>query len=208
MESGNISGCETYIIMKEESVLALVEEAKEDAEAFGKLYDMYKPRIHGYIARRVTNMRDAEDLVAQTFEKVLRGIRCYDSSKASFLTWLYRIANHTIIDYMRRNGRAKQVSLDEAMEMYRFKSKSELQLTRYYLMVMELITELSAAHQEVLTLKFFEDKSNREIAEITGCSNKHIAVKVYRALRALRKLVEVKGILGDLRERMSIDYES
>ena len=193
--------------MNEKNVLLLVEEAKEDAEAFGKLYDMFKPRIHGYIARRVTNMRDAEDLVAQTFEKVLRGIRCYDPSKASFLTWLYRIANHTIIDYLRKNGRIKQVSLDQAMEVYSFKSKSDIHLTRYYLMVMELINELPFSYQEVLSLKFFEDKSNIEIAEITGFSNRHIAVKIYRALRALRKLAESNGILAELRERMTIEHE-
>lgn len=187
--------------MKEKKIRALVEEAKESPEAFGKLYDILEPRIYTFIISRVINPTEAEDLTACTFEKALRGVRNFNTKKGSFVAWLYRIANNVVIDHMRHEGYFQMINLEEAMEKYPFHSNVEPHLKIYYLKIIRLINELHPKHQEVLVLKFLEGKSNKEISQILEYSDAYISTRVCRALKALRQLVDDKGILEELMER-------
>ncbi len=189
--------------MRDKKIRALVEETKENIEAFGKLYDMLAKNIYSFIVNRVLNPTEAEDLTACTFEKALRAFHHFDMNKGSFEAWLYRIANNVIIDYVRHESHI-QISnnLDEALKICQFNSRIEPDFRRYYLKVIKLINELPPKHQEILFLKFLEGKNNKQIAEILGRSHNYISTRATRALRALRKRMEEKGILEELRGLM------
>ncbi|MBU1671115.1 MAG: sigma-70 family RNA polymerase sigma factor [Actinobacteria bacterium] len=189
--------------MQEQQLNRIIEQARTSPEAFGVLYDTFQPMMFSYVARRVSNTADAEDVCAQVFEKLLIGLGRFDPERASFKTWLYKVANNTVIDYYRERGKTRHLSLDEAMETYRYEGRVEVDYTRKYLQVMSLISELPSAHQEVLSLRFIEDMENDEIARVLGCSKRHAAVKLFRALKALRKLAADSGVLDEIEEGVS-----
>jgi RNA polymerase sigma-70 factor (ECF subfamily) len=189
--------------MQEQQLNRLIEQARTSPEAFGELYDTFQPMIFNYVARRVANPADAEDVCEQVFEKLLVGLDKFKPERASFKTWLYKVANNTVVDYYREHGKNRHLSLDEAMETYMFDDRVEVDYTRKYLQVMALISELPRAHQEVLSLRFIEDLENEEIARVLGCSRRHAAVKLFRALEALRKLAAENGVLDELEEGAS-----
>jgi RNA polymerase sigma-70 factor (ECF subfamily) len=184
--------------MDREELKEVVEEAMQSRQAFGQLYDSYQPRVFNFVARRIPNVQDAEDVTQQVFEKVLRAIKDFDPARASFETWLYKITNNTIIDYYR----ASKVTMDavETGSPYVFNEREDLERSARYLVLIGLFKELSPVYQEILSLRFIEDKSNKEIADLLGRSNRYVALKVHRGLKSLRGLAVERGLLEKLRE--------
>ena len=170
----------------------LAIRAKTSMAAFGELYDRYLDSIYNFVLRRVGNEKDAEDLTALTFEKALLNMERYEWQGISFSAWLYRIAANNVADFFRRSRKYRLVNLEESelilghydMEKEHIENHHERE------MILRCMTRLPVQYQLVLSLKFFEDLSNEEMAEILGCSKSNLAVKVYRSLKALRKVVD------------------
>ncbi len=188
-----------------EEIDKLVLEARDDPEAFGRLYDIYYPRILGHIAMRVGNVDDTEDLTEQVFEKLLLGIKRYDPDRGSFDTWIYQITNNTLVDFYRRRGRQRRLELEEAQKLLQYdEPEGAVDNTRRYLKLMDLMRELPPSYQEILSLRFIDGKSIEEIAEILGYSREYTPVKVFRALKALRKLASKRGLLEELQRGVQL----
>src|SRR5258708_6240224 len=91
----------------------LVEKAKCDAQAFGKLFDLYYPKIFGFTLRRIGNVDAAKDITSAVFVKVLHNIRAF-RWKSSFSSWIYRIATNEVNDFFRKKQKSP-FSLDTLM---------------------------------------------------------------------------------------------
>ena len=81
----------------------LVERARKDAEAFGELYDLYYPKVFGYILRRTASVEIAQDITSEVFFKVLKNPGQFCWRGIPFSSWLYRIATNEIASYFRKN---------------------------------------------------------------------------------------------------------
>lgn len=171
----------------------LVLKAKENIEAFDKLYDYLLPKIFGYIFNRVGHRQEAEDLTSQTFAKVMANIYRYEDRGVSFSAWVYRIATNVIIDNARKK---KEFAMDpeiikEKVANTRTASPEEtVCLLESGEELRFCLDKLKDDYQNVLSLKFFEELDNSEIAKILDCRPSAVAVKVHRALKALRKEYE------------------
>lgn len=170
----------------------LVARARTDAAAFGELYDFYLPRIYGFIYRRCGEREMAEDLTATTFERGLEVLRNASFRNEAFGGWLYRVASNAVIDAARRDRRL--LSFDWLSEA-RFDDPIPSELERAgdamaaALDADELrraVQRLPDAHRQVLTLRFFDDLDAEEAAAVLNCSKPTFAVKLHRALVALR----------------------
>lgn len=157
-----------------------------DAEAFGDLYERYLTPIFQYIYYRVSNHAEAEDLTEIVFLKAWEALPGYRLGKAPFQAWLYRIAHNIVIDHYRT--RKEQVAIDEqplaAGEAYLPESQAiELEQSNRLLAA---VAQLDEAYQEVLTLRFLNELSHAEVAEIMDRSEGAVRVLQHRALNALR----------------------
>ncbi|MBU0976136.1 MAG: sigma-70 family RNA polymerase sigma factor [Patescibacteria group bacterium] len=170
----------------------LVEKAKESLEAFDRLYEHYLPRIYGYVLNRSRNREVAEDVTSQTFIKAMTKIKSFRYQGYSFGAWLYRIAHNTMIDFFRKNPDIKVAEADEVESEDRADLSAE-RLERQRIII-EALRRLPRQYQEVLSLKFFEDLENEEIADILGCKKETLAVKLHRSLRAFEKVVREEGL--------------
>ena len=186
---------------------ALVARARADVAAFGELYDWYLPRIHGFIARRVEDRAVTEDLTATTFERALGAIRRADFRNESFGGFLYRVAANAIVDNARRSrwtvplgtragdyadldgderaGRDDPTLGDDAATRA-FASALDRDVLRRALL------QLPEAHRRVIVLKYFDGLELDELCAALGCSRATFAVKLHRALRALRATMTVE----------------
>src|ERR1700729_223231 len=79
----------------------LVERAKQDADAFGELYDHYFGQIYRFVYSRLRNQEAAEDVTSEVFFKALRAIGRYRSTGPPFSAWLYQISTNAITDHHR-----------------------------------------------------------------------------------------------------------
>ena len=185
-------------LMNKDRERKLVEQAKESINAFSELYDHYLPKIYRYVLNRVGNKEVAEDLTSKIFLKALQNLDRFEYT-ISFSSWIYRIAHNTVIDFYRTN-RKYVVSIESIEYLLKSDSKTERPAEQADLSrkMLSLLKQLPKSYQEVLSLRFFEEQSNEEIAEILDCSTNNVGVKIHRALKAFRK--QVKKNHSDLLE--------
>jgi RNA polymerase sigma-70 factor (ECF subfamily) len=183
----------------------LVVRSRADAAAFGELYDFYLPRIHAFIARRVGERSVAEDLTAMTFERALSVVRRDDFRNESFGGWLYRVAANAVVDHVRRDRRYVPLGMratdswdstgssgdasergdepgDEAA-VSAFTAAIDRDVLRRALL------EIPAHQRRIVVLRFLDGLEPGEMAVVLGCSRPTVAVRLHRALRALRDAI-------------------
>jgi len=176
----------------------LVERAKNDTDAFGELYEQYYSQIFGYVLRRTASIETAQDVTSDVFFKALKNLGQFRWRDVPFSSWLYRIATHEIANYFRKSKHG-QSCLEEVSNSISISSPSaetelleaEAELKRHedFLALHENICKLPAKYQEVITLRFFEKKRIKEVAEILGKREGTVKSLLHRSLEKLRKLM-------------------
>lgn len=171
----------------------LVNQAKQDANAFGVLYERYVERIYAYIYNRVHNVQEAEDLTARTFYRALAKLDTYEDRGLPFSAWLYRIAHNLVANYHRDHSRRQFVPLDLISLPGRRQSEPEEVIDRQeeHETLWEAIERLPAERRDLLIYKFGNRLSNLEIGELMDKSEGAIKSLYFRTLAALRK--DLKG---------------
>jgi RNA polymerase sigma-70 factor (ECF subfamily) len=160
-----------------------------DERAMSELYDRYAGLIYGAGVRYLGDRTLAEDLVQDVFTLVWRNASGFDSSRASFATWVYRITRNRATDLIRRRrARVRTVSGDSPLE-----EDATGELSRSFDLASAL-ARLSPVHREVLTLAYFEGLSQSEISRRTNTPLGTIKSRTTAALRALREtMLEENG---------------
>jgi RNA polymerase sigma-70 factor (ECF subfamily) len=173
----------------------LVERAKYSSEAFGELYDLYYNRIFGYALRRSADVDSAKDITSEVFFKALKNITKFRWQGVPASHWLYRIANREIIDHHNKRKREsnyeKEVNLNNPGYRQEFtESQGNIRAYDDYLDIHGYISRLSSKHQEVLTLKYFEDLSIADIAKILQKPEGTVKSELHRGIDKLREMME------------------
>ena len=177
----------------------LVRQAQKAPDAFAKLYDQYYPKIFGYILRRTANLEAAQDLTSETFLNALRKLWQFRWRNISFSSWLYKIAANEINQYFRKAEYKKSVSLEELQEQgfepisthnpesELIEAQEKLKQHQDFLEIQGKVVRLPAKYQEVIALRFFEQKQIKEISEILGKKEGTIKSLLHRAVEKLRE---------------------
>jgi RNA polymerase sigma-70 factor (ECF subfamily) len=171
----------------------LVNRAKEyDQEAFAKLYEDNFDRIFRYIAIKVGNRMEAEDLTQQVFMKALKAISSYKWREVPFSAWLYKIASNQVVDYIRKKSRQPETELNEditATEDRPYKTaEKKMELEE----LSQALKKLTALQQEVISLRFSWEMPIAEVASIMGKKEGAIKALQHSAIKALRKHMVVE----------------
>ena len=177
----------------------LVRQAQQDPAAFATLYDHYYPRIFGYVLRRTADLEAAQDITSETFFRALRKLWQFRWRNIPFSAWLYRIASNEVSQYYRRPEYRKSVSLEELQERgfepvstadperEVIEAQEELRQHREFLEIQARIVRLPLKYQEVIALRFFEQKQIKEIADILGKKEGTVKSLLHRAIAKLRE---------------------
>lgn len=182
--------------MSDDKEFALIERAKSDPDAFGELYELYVDRIYGYIYYRVGNIKDAEDLTARVFMRVLKALPRYVDRGAPFSSWLYRIAYNLVANFHRDRARRSKLRVDALSDATNKPETPEEVVEREEdkEWLSGVIQKLNEDRQELLTLKFYQGLTNAEIGELMGRTEGAIKSLYHRTLVVLRQEWERHGI--------------
>jgi RNA polymerase sigma-70 factor (ECF subfamily) len=164
-----------------------------DAEAFGRLYDIFADRIFRHIYYRTSNIEDAKDLTQEVFLKAWQGLPKYKRTKTPFLGWLFTISHNRVIDYYRTKKDYTYLN-DEIVMEDQEKSPDKLveaQFTQQE--VSRVILQLPEDQQQVILMSFIEGFEYNEIAAILNKSEGNIRVIVHRALKRMREILDKAG---------------
>ena len=173
----------------DETLMAAVRRG--ESSALVPLFERHCRRLYGFLRGLLGSSSAAEDLVQETFLRVLRHRRSYRLGKA-FLPWVLRIARHAAWAHLKRLKRMPVVELVEGVpELAAAGSPEEHQLERERAArLTRALQELPVKDREVLLLSYFDGLRQREIAGIVGTSTGAVKVRVHRAKTALKRCLE------------------
>jgi len=175
--------------MQEEQLI--VQKAQQgEREAFGVLYDRYLPKIYRFVLIKVSKRDDAEDITHQVFLNAWQNIRSYRHRGFPFSSWLYRIARNMVIDFYRtRRSHADIESVPEEFLVHNSGSLEFMDTKIELELVAKSIRKLKDDEQNILLLKFVDELSSKEIANIIEKSEGAVRVMQHRALKQLRSII-------------------
>lgn len=166
----------------------LVEAAQKDPSHFAELYEHHFNRIYAFIARRVRDRYEAQDLTSEVFHQALANIKRYTYRGVPFSAWLFRIASNAIIDRSRRVNRERDVLSQQDPE------DIQLQDSENHAHLFQTVNGLPPDQRRVIEMRFAEQKSIREIAQEMNRTEGAVKQLQFRALQNLRaRMGETNG---------------
>ncbi len=158
-----------------------------------EIYDQYYQRVRKFILHTVRNDWVADDLVQETFIRINQNLDNVRDA-ARLQAWIFRIAHNICRDYFRRQGKTANLGLEEISgEQAAAKaptSQKELEQGQMRKCVFGLVNHLPESLRSVIILSDISEFSQREIAEILGITVENVKIRLYRARKKLKALLE------------------
>lgn len=173
----------------------LANRAKTDDQAFTELYQHFFPRVYNFIFSRLKNSADADDVTSDVFLKMNDNLEKYDASKASFSTWLFRVATNAVTDHARKVTSRGETEWDDFFspaaptadtpEANALKEEGNEEL-------LKALDKLNEREKKIVEMRYFMDAEFSFIAEQLDMKPGAVRTALHRALEKL------KDILGDV----------
>lgn len=170
------------------SELDIIKAAQRNPKHFESLYNKYYEQIYRYCYQRVSKEELADDLTSQVFLKALTNLKKYEYKGVPFGSWLFRIAMSVVYQSFKDKKAEKTINIDSLTfkpflmdesddELFSEEEKSKLK---------KAILTLTKEEIYILELRYFENRSFKEIAEILDIKENNAKVKAHRILGKLK----------------------
>ena len=163
----------------------LIEAAQSDPGRFAELYENNFNRVYAFVARRVNDREEAQDVTAEVFHQALKNLGRFQWRGVPFAAWLLRIAANALADRWQRAARGVEVPAEGVLED-RAESASDAPEIERHAMLFQLVERLPDDQRLVIVRRFVDQKSVREIARELGRSEGAVKQLQFRALETLR----------------------
>jgi RNA polymerase sigma-70 factor (ECF subfamily) len=178
----------------------LVAAALRDRNAFAQIVRRYEAPLARYVQRLLGGTgQSAEDVLQDVFLKVYVNLNDYDRTRA-FGPWIYRIAHNEAVSFLRRrSGEAYVISGEEGMLLLDraldgFSALDALDRSRIEAAIRKAIGGLDLRYRDALLLRFLEEKSYEEVADILEIPMGTVATLIDRGRKRLRQSLEKIGV--------------
>lgn len=165
----------------------VIKSRDGDSQAFGVLYDHYIRRIYNFVFYKTYHKETAEDLTSQTFFKALNNIKSVDPDK-SFSSWLYKIAQNTVIDHYRRDRNHSDIDdiwdISDETDIV-----GDLDTDRNFKNAQKYLKKLPQIERDIIMMRVWQEMPYKEIAEVVGKSEANCKMIYSRAIKKLRDVV-------------------
>lgn len=180
--------------MTDNDIIALVQGG--NSEYFDCIIDRYNQKLFLYVMRFVCNAEEARDLVQNVFVKTLNNIESFDIEK-KFSSWIYRIAHNEAMNWFAKNDQRKMVSIDDINNVKDYldtADASNTALEEWFQIELrdslaDALEKMPRHYAEVLRMKYFEDRSYKEMSEILGKPTSSVGTLLRRAKKRLLVIV-------------------
>lgn len=171
----------------------IAEAKKGKRQAQNVLMDLYWSTVFGYVFSRIHHEDESEDIAIETFTKVFAKLKLYNSD-FDFKTWVVSIAHNTMIDHIRKSPILK-ISLDDENNFFDIEEElptpeESLILKQDNDAMINLIEKLKPDYKKIIELRYFEDRTYKEIADELNLSLANVKVRLLRAKQLLQEIIK------------------
>jgi RNA polymerase sigma-70 factor, ECF subfamily len=174
---------ETAVLLSDETVL--IQQAKQDLNRFGELYQRHVTQVYRYLLFRVGNVDDAQDLTSQTFMAAMQGLRRYRAEQP-FIAWLLGIARNKTADFYRQRRPERELDLHDALPDFGDGIEELIGRQLAVEQVVQKLRILSPDRAEAVSLRLLAGLEVAEIAHLMEKNEAAVRMLVFRGLRDLQ----------------------
>jgi RNA polymerase sigma-70 factor (ECF subfamily) len=188
--------------VEEATLVKLLQQAQDsgDPAAFDGLYLLFADRVFRYLLARIGEPDLADDITAQVFLRLIEKIHTYRISErdnvAIFSAWLYRLAHNKMVDVLRSHKRSQELPLEHAAYVVSSDSMEAVEGYLDFQQILNTLRVLNDQQREVIVLRFVEELSIAETAQIMQKSEGAVKALQHRALETLRRHLQDVGTHG------------
>jgi RNA polymerase sigma-70 factor (ECF subfamily) len=184
----SLSNPTTYSEIGEATIMAA---QRGDKSALGAIYDAYAHRLYRYLHSRVHNAMDAEDLLTQTFMRVLETLPAY-RHRGQFTAWIFQIARNKVIDHFRRHRDVAELK-DDVHDSSPVNDFLENVIQRQNTEHLDrLLKTLDEDELELVRLRFAANLSYVEMAVLLGRKEDAVRKSLQRTLNRMYAQMEAQ----------------
>lgn len=179
--------------MEKAELLSLITDAKnKDQKAQTRLINAHWVDVFSFVLKKVQDENVADEITVTVFSKVLAKLDLFDPN-FQFKTWILTIAQNSVIDYWRKKSRENEDSTDnfDDFKNHFARSPEELLISEEeQKQITSVIESLDSNYQDIIRLRFFEERSIKEIAEELNLTVANTKVRIMRAKKVLAELLK------------------
>ncbi|MEI7597576.1 MAG: sigma-70 family RNA polymerase sigma factor [Bacteroidota bacterium] len=168
-----------------ENEIEVIEKAKKNLKQFEPLYNKYFEPVFRFAFQRLSDEETAYDITSQVFIKAMTRIQQYKHQGFAFSSWLYRIALNEITDFYRANKNARNINISDGI-LNVIVDDADLSKEEQYQFIENAISKLSETDFLLIEMRFFENRSYKEIGEILKLTDVNAKIKTYRILDKIK----------------------
>ncbi|NMM47774.1 RNA polymerase sigma factor [Marinigracilibium pacificum] len=166
----------------------IIEEAKKNPQKFEPIYKKYYKPLFRMVINKTRDPDITGELLSNVFFKALKGIQKFDYKGKSIYFWLYRIALNECAEYFRKTGKVKYLVIDESMtsilkEEFNLESSDRMQDLK------NALKKIKSKDLQIIELRFFDELKFKEMAEVLGCDEGKVKMRMYRAIKKLKNII-------------------
>ncbi|XLQ19967.1 MAG: RNA polymerase sigma factor [Candidatus Moraniibacteriota bacterium] len=192
MNKKEIFGCDESV--DDNEIVRMVQNG--NTACFDVIIKRYEKKLFYYVMRFVNNSDESKDLVQNVFIKTLKHIDSFDCEK-KFSSWIYRIAHNETMNWFNRSNKRKTISIEEVdsvKDNIEISDKTSTTLDEWFQIELrgeleDAVAQLPENYAQVITLRYFEDKSYTEISEILNKPTSSVGTLLRRAKKKLLLIV-------------------
>lgn len=171
--------------------LPLLQRAQRWEEAaLTEIYDTYAPKIYRYVYRKTGHVSTAQDLTAETFHRFLDALKRDAGPRDHLSGWLYRVAHNLVVDHYRAQPEDPPASVDDIELAVPATADASLAREEEAERARWALGQLTDLQQEVMVLRFLEEMSLEEVAQLLNRTVGSIKALQHRAVKSLQRILE------------------
>jgi len=169
---------------------------KGDQKAFSTILNIFWKEVYHFQFKKCKNEDESEDITIKTFARAFDKINSFDDNY-QFKSWLFTISNNIYIDHLRKK-KTETISISKSSkEVHKIVDEEpspadKLIQEQNLAQLKAYIKQLKDHYQEVINLRYFQELSYKEIAEILGEPMNNVKVKLLRAKKLLAEIINTK----------------
>lgn len=182
--------------MEDQEILARFADPASRNLAFNQLVRKYQQRVYGHVRKMVIDHQDADDLTQDTFVKVWKHLENFRQD-ASLYTWIYRIATNECLNFLSAKRRRFFLPLNDVGAELLAKAEADpgvLSSDEVEQKLQKAILRLPDKQRLVFNLKYYEDMTYEQMADVTGTSVGALKASYHHAVKKIEQYVNQQAL--------------
>ena len=177
-------------MVDEKTLVKQLKNSKTQEQAFRVLMTLYKERLYWHIRKIVKSHDDADDVLQNTFIKVYRSIKKFNS-ESKIYSWMYRIATNESITFINKRAKEKNIDITEHHQNLASTLQEDALFsgTEIQLILQKAIASLPQKQQLVFNMKYFDEIKYSDMSEILETSVGALKASYFHAVKKIEKII-------------------